>query len=169
MNAKSPVKQPTGKFNKLNQSITVGKQNRPQTTITIAWPSGMPHNDCLLSSLLLMGSSTSKLSPLYNSQGDVYRAVQYFINWLAVSEAAPRLDPFGNVLHQRKRLGIYIHIFLFFKISLFSRSFSTFLLLFYFYLLPRCCVFVVIFDEIFFVLRVVFVFKCSPDMSPVPF
>lgn len=61
-----------------------------------AWPSGTPHNDCLL----LTDSSTSNLSELYNCQGDVYRAALCFTNGMAVSEAAPRLDPFGNVLHQ---------------------------------------------------------------------
>lgn len=47
----------------------------------------------------------------------MYRAVQYFINWLAVSEATPRLDPFGNVLHQRKRSG--------------AEDFSVFKIIFY--------------------------------------
>lgn len=49
----------------------------------------------------------------------MYWAALYFINWLAVSEAAPRLDPFGTVLHQRSEeedRDIYcIYIFLFFQ------------------------------------------------------
>lgn len=94
-------------------------------TIRHAWPSGTPHNDCLL----LTDSSTSNLSELYNCQGDVYRAALCFTNGLAVSEAAPRLDPFGNVLHQGSErevrdtdIDIYIiYIFLLFKISVFSK------------------------------------------------
>lgn len=69
------------------------------------------------------------------------------MNWLAVSEAAPRLDPFGNVLQQRaekevRRICVYeyIEIFVFFKISVFSKI--VFQCLFYFYSLPPCCFFV---------------------------
>lgn len=107
------------------------------------------------------------ISVLYKSQRVVYWAPLYFFNRLAVSEAAPRLDPFRAVLlniQARRKGKKTLHLFL----SHFWRFFFSCILPHFYFFLTLMLLFFILMSYSLLFLHFWFFLIYFPDMSPPP-